>query len=195
MQNTVSNSPNSPNQTPDTGNSGYIPARTGAKRRIDAATIAEIAQLCAKQLTESESCRLLGLNPRQWLNWKHKHKRVEKFSALLEEFRAGRIKDLIARVEKSADGEGMKQPDWRAAAFLLSVADSKRFATSGGVSVEVTANVTPIVAQLGGEEKLRKLVEMFAIQASAEIPPPAKPKQIAPAAGDVEVQVELERVK
>jgi hypothetical protein len=34
---------------------------------------------------------------------------------------------LITKIEKSADGVGMKQPDWRAAAALLKFADMKRF--------------------------------------------------------------------
>ncbi|HEY5043696.1 MAG TPA: hypothetical protein VIK53_17115 [Verrucomicrobiae bacterium] len=178
-------------QTGDTGDKGNTSARTRPpSRRIDAATIAEIAQLCAKQLTESEACRLLGINPKQWFRWKSRHKRAEKFAALLEEFRAGRIQDLIGRVEKSADGVGMKQPDWRAAAYLLSVADAKRFATSGGVSVEVTANVSPIVAQLGGEDNLKKLVSHYADAALKQLAG-GQPKQLASGA----VENETERVE
>ena len=155
--------PKSPNQTADTVDNGNTSTRTrAASRRIEAKTIAEMAELCAKQLTESESCRLLGLKPRHWFSWKSRHKRAEKFAALLEEFRAGRIKDLIARVEKCADGVGMKQPDWRAAAFLLSVADGKRFATSGGASVEVTAHQTAITIACGGPDALAKLVQQSA---------------------------------
>ena len=165
MKTAPSNSPNSPEQGMSTETNDYISARTGAKRRIDAATISELAQLCAKQLTESESCRLLGLNPRQWLNWKHKHKRAEKFAALLEEFRAGRINDLLAKIENSASGINMKQPDWRAAAFLLSVADAKRFSTSGGAPAETVVNQTAIVIQAGGEENLRRMIEHYAGQA------------------------------
>jgi hypothetical protein len=181
-----------PNQTPDTGDKGNTPARTPAKRRIDATRIAEIARLCAKAHTESEACRLLGIQPKQWFRWKSRHKRAEKFAALLEEFRAGRIQDLIGRVEKSADGVGMKQPDWRAAAFLLSVADAKRFSTSGGVSVEVnTGNQNAIIVGAGGEAAVMKMLDtIYAEQAKqGQVAPPAAPKQIAAA-----VEVEAERV-
>jgi len=164
MQNSETNSANSANLPTDTGDNGDIPARTRAKRRIDAKTIASIARLCAKSLTESEACRLLKITPKHWFNWKSRHKRAERFAALLEEFRAGRIQDLIARVEKSADGEGMKQPDWRAAAFLLSVAD-KRFSTSGGASVETTVNNNTLLVSVGGDAGLRRMIE----QAYAEV--------------------------
>src|ERR1017187_9060923 len=115
------------NQTPDTANNDDIPARAIARRRIDAVAIAEIAKLCAKQLTESEACRRLGIQPRAWFNFKDRAGRGEKFKALLEAYRADRIESLIARIEKSANGQDVKFPDWRAAAFLLSVTDAKRF--------------------------------------------------------------------
>ena len=109
----------------------YNPTRT---RAIDGTTIAEIARLTAKMLTESEACRRLGINPRRWFDWKTRHSRAEKFAALLEEFRAGRIDSLIAKIEASADGIGLKGPDWRAAAFLLSVSDKHRFGTQADIT-------------------------------------------------------------
>ena len=142
MKDTVSNSP----QTP-TGNNGNNVTRTRANRRIDAKAISEIARFCAKQLTESEACRLLNVRPQSWFSWKSRHNRAEKFADLLEEFRAGRIDGLIARVEASANGAGMKQPDWRAAAHLLSLVDAKRFSDSGiRASVEIGVTVHPIIS-------------------------------------------------
>ena len=144
MQNSVSNSPNSPNQPLDTADNGVILARTRAARRIDAQTISEIARLCAKALTESEACRRIGIKPRHWFDWKTRHNRAEKFCELLEAFRADRIETLIARIEASADGVGMKQPDWRAAAHLLAISDAKRFSDAGmRSSVEINVNVQP----------------------------------------------------
>jgi hypothetical protein len=63
MQNSVSNSPHSPNQSTATGSNVNNDTRTRANRRIDAKTISEIARFCAKQLTESEACRLLNVRP------------------------------------------------------------------------------------------------------------------------------------
>jgi hypothetical protein len=130
MQNSETNSANSANQLPDTSINDNNPTRTRANRRIDAATISEIARLCARQLSESEACRKIGIKPQAWFSWKSRHNRSEKFAALLEEFRAGRIDSLITKIEKSADGIGLKQPDWRAAAALLKFADLKRFGDS-----------------------------------------------------------------
>jgi hypothetical protein len=139
MENTNSNSANSANQPADTATNEDISARTRANRRIDATTISEIARLCARQLTESEACRKIGIRPRHWFNWKDKHNRSEKFAALLEAFRANRIDDLITRVEKSANGQDVKNPDWRAAAFLLSVTDAKRFSNNATQSTSTPA--------------------------------------------------------
>ena len=127
MQNTESNSANSANQPGNTAQGCDIPTRTRATRRIDATTIAEIAKLVARQLTESEACRQLGIEPRHWFDWKSRSSRNERFAGLLEAYRANRIDDLITKIENGADGVGMRQPDWRAAAFLLSVTDKRRF--------------------------------------------------------------------
>jgi hypothetical protein len=124
-----------PAQPPDTASNVNNPTRTRQNRRFSAKTISEIARLCAKQLSESEACRLLKIRPQSWFSWKARHNRSEKFAALLEEFRAGRIDDLISKIEKSADGIGLKQPDWRAAAALLKFADMKRFGDSPAVEI------------------------------------------------------------
>jgi len=97
-----------------------------------------IARLCARQLTESEACRKIGVRPQAWFSFKSRHNRSEKFAALLEAFRADRVDDLISKIEASADGKGLKQPDWRAAAALLKFADQKRFGDSPAVEVNVT---------------------------------------------------------
>jgi len=127
MENSKTNSANSANQPSATAETSDIPARARARRKIDASVISAIARLCAKSLTESEACRLIGIEPRHWFDWKSRASRSEKFAALLEEFRAGRIDSLIAKIENAADGIGLKQPDWRSAAFLLSLCDKRRF--------------------------------------------------------------------
>lgn len=124
------NDKNTPSETPEASINDNHPTRTRAARRIDATTISEIARLCARQLSEAEACRKLGIKPQQWFSWKARHNRSEKFAALLEEFRAGRIDSLVAKMESAADGVNMKQPDWRAAAALLKFVDLKRFGDS-----------------------------------------------------------------
>jgi hypothetical protein len=69
----------------------------------------------------------LNVRPQSWFSWKSRHNRAEKFAALLEAFRADRLNSLIEQIEAGAKGVNMKQPDWRAAAHLLSVTDKHRF--------------------------------------------------------------------
>src|ERR1017187_8478823 len=61
--------------TGDTANNDDILARATARRRIDATAIAGIAKLVAKNLTESEACRRLGIQPRVWFNFKDREDR------------------------------------------------------------------------------------------------------------------------
>lgn len=144
------------------------------KRAIDGVTIAEIARLCAKLLTEAEACRQLGVNPASWRNWKSRNRNSEKFAALLESFRANRIDDLISKIENSADGIGMKQPDWRAAAYLLQITDRK-FNPSAVAVIEMqqapVVNVhvfTAAVRQIYGDELARQLSEAGQVK---QLPP------------------------
>ena len=158
-----------PAPPPDTANNGNTPTHARANRRIDSATISEIARLCARQLSESEACRKIGIKPQHWFSWKSRHNRSEKFAALLEEFRAGRIDDLSTKIEMSADGVGMKQPDWRAAAALLKFADMKRF---GDHAVEINNFPAPMLTPA----QIAKVEAMF-LKSKAIASAPA-PKQI-----------------
>ena len=138
----------------DTAKNGNNLARPRAGRRIDATTIAAIARLCAKQLTESESCHRLGIKPQQWFAWKSRHKRSERFAELLEAYRADRIEHLIERIEKSADGVDVKFPDFRAALALLKFQDQKRFGDSPAVAI----NPMPVIQISIIHEQLKKVI-------------------------------------
>ena len=173
-----------PNQTPDTASNGNIPTRTRTGSRITARTVAEIACICALYHSESEACRLLNIRPQSWFSWKSRHKRSEKFAALLEKFRAGRIHDLITQIETVADVDKAKAAgvrfDWRAAAYLLALIDPQRFSTSRNVSVQVNApQQNSMMVACGGEENLRKLIGMWGDKAKqAQIEPPAPPAAV-----------------
>lgn len=181
-------------QPPGTAKASNTPTRAKASRKIDAAVIAQMAQAVATMLTESEAARRCGIEPRHWFEWKSRAGRAGKFAALLEEFRANKIAGLLDRVQKSADGVDVKFPDFRAALALLKFQDRARFGDSP--TVEIHSGETPILIAVGGEDKLLKMVALYASQAKqGQVAPPAAPKQIAPATGDVEVQVEPERVK
>lgn len=148
------------------------PSRAKSKRRIDASTIAAIARLVAKQLSESEACHRLGIKPQQWFTWKSRHNRSEKFAELLEAFRADRIDSLIERIEKSADGKGgVKYPDWRAALALLKIADMKRFGDTPatGQPQQITTNNTVILI----EAVKRAYAQVLSAEPSPAALPPA----------------------
>jgi hypothetical protein len=130
------------NKNPMPENQGTEPksgnASTRAKpcRKITTATIAGMAKLVAKMLTESEACRRLGIKPQAWFDFKARGKNDEKWNELLEAYTAHRVEALIDRVEDSAYGlNGVKYPDFRAALALLKFTDKKRF---GDSPVEIT---------------------------------------------------------
>ena len=118
-----------------------VSTRAKLNRKIDAGVIAQMAKLVAKMLSETESCRRLGIKPRTWFDWKSRARRNEKFDELLEAFRADRIEQLINRIEKSANGEDLKYPDWRAALALLKITDQKRFGDSPATDANPPASV------------------------------------------------------
>lgn len=147
------------------------PGNTAPGRRIDAATIADMAKLCAKSmLTESEACRHLDIKPRTWFDFKSRAGRNQQFADMVEAFRAAKIEQLIARIQASADGaDGVKYPDWRAALALLKITDQRRFGDSTAVE---TTNNTLVLGM--NPDQVAKLVSLYAgeVQRPA-LPPPA----------------------
>ncbi len=129
-----------------------------ANRRIDKSVIESVAVLVSRGLTESEACRQLKIRPKAWFNFKSARRNNERFADLLEEFRASRVEDLIASIERSASGAGLKQRDWRAAKFLLEVLDRDRFNTDKPGSQTMTANMVLITADRA--KQLAGMVEL-----------------------------------
>ena len=170
MQNNKTNPANPANQPKDTPKAIDIPARPMPGRKIDAVTIAEMAKLCAKTLTESEACRRLGIKPRTWFDFKSRAGRTEHFAEMVEAYRAARIEQLIDRIEKSADGDGVKFPDWRAALALLKITDQRRFGDSPAPETPPQANPHIVQAMLD------TVARMFAEREkqSAKALPPCK---------------------
>jgi hypothetical protein len=173
-----------PEQATDTPKAIDAPARVMPGRKIDASTIAQMARLVAKMLTESEACRRLGVKPRTWFDWKSRAGRNQKFADLLEAYRADRIESLIDRIEKSANGIDVKYPDFRAALALLKITDQRRFGDSP--AVEIHNHPTATLIACGGDSGLdrigqeaAKLAEQLrASQTKGELPPPAGLKQL-----------------
>jgi len=144
------------------------PTRAKPHRKIDAATIAGMAKLCAKMLNESEACRRLGIRPKAWFDWKSRANRTARFAEMLEAFRADRIESLIDRIEKSANGTGgVKYPDWRAALAILKFTDQKRFGDTPAVAI----NPMPVIQISIIHEQLKKVIG-FDLPAKALPPAP-----------------------
>jgi hypothetical protein len=190
MQNSKTNSAYSANQPTDTPEASNTPTRAKASRKIDAEVIAQMAQAVATMLTESEAARRCGIEPRHWFEWKSRAGRAGKFAGLLEEFRANKIAGLLERVQKSADGVDVKFPEFRAALALLKFQDKARFGDSPTVEINAT-HQTAIVLAVGGEDRLRKLVESYCKLAKL---PVFEPPQIGDA-GVVDVETVPEREK
>jgi hypothetical protein len=168
------------NTTNTTPKCDDIPAR--ARRRFDEKSISAIARLVARCLTESEAARLLGYEPRAWFNFKARVRNNERFCALLEKFRAERVDSLVARMEKSANGVDLKQPDWRAASQLLSHVDPRRFSDSGmRASIEISVPTAP-PGQLSEATMLKVLAMLKAENAkqaqAIDIAASVEPKQL-----------------
>jgi hypothetical protein len=173
-------------ETKDSPQPVDIPACAMPGRKIDGSTIAQMARLVAKMLTESEACRRLAIKPRTWFDWKCRAGRNQKFADLLEAYRADRIESLIDRIEKSANGIDVKYPDFRAALALLKITDQRRFGDSP--AVEIAMNQTVTLAAFCGEDGLRRQIEQTCAdltraklaggQTPAELP---APKQISDA--------------
>ena len=133
-----------PLQTPDSGKNVDIPR---AGRKLDAKAIDAVARLTARGLTESESCRLIGIKPATWFNFKRRASVDARFASAVEQFTAERVDRLLAGIEDCGDGKGMKHPDWRAKAWLLSTSHPKRFSDAATrASVEIGVTVQPIIS-------------------------------------------------
>ena len=92
-----------------------------------------------RMLFESEACAMLGINRDSWQKWKSRHRNNEWVKQQIEKMRGEKIDKALERIEKSADGEDLKQPDWRAAAWIAEKTSPERF---GSRQIEPVQNNT-----------------------------------------------------
>jgi len=115
------------------------------KLRIGPAEIRGMGELLAQRLTETEACGVLGLAPRSWFRWKARQRNGGRFATLLEEITGQKIAAHFSNIEQAAFGAGPhKKADWRASSYVLSATAPNRFASTGGVSVQVNVMPPPI---------------------------------------------------
>ena len=101
------------------------------KRRCHKLTkpdIDAISELCSKLINEQQACEMIGVKWDTFRRWKSRAKNSALFAADIARLREIRISNAIDSIDSRGDGVGLKQPDWRAKAFLLqNVYDPKRF--------------------------------------------------------------------
>ncbi len=129
------------------------PVPKPAKRaKILPEDIEQIAVMVAKRMTETEACAVVGLDPMSWFKAKHRHLKDGKFEKLVVQVRGQYVNARLTEIEQSARGEGMKQRDWRAAAWLAQVSGGDRYSTTGtGKAENLTVNVI-------GDDRLDKVL-------------------------------------
>lgn len=131
------------------------------RRKLTLTDVRDIATKVTKsRLSESEACYSLNINPKQWFNFKQKHKAHEQFNAMIETIRASQLENCIQVIDSHGDGityttlnkqgevvELTKPGDWRAKAWIAErVLAPERLGQQQQASGPVQVNV---YAQLG----------------------------------------------
>lgn len=138
--------------------------------------MAIVKLISSRLLTEQEACAKLGHRYETWLRWKAKNENNEVVQELLAEGRADVLDRCLTRIEKSMDGQDVKQPDWRAAAWIAEKTAPERF---GSKQVEAVQNNT-----LNVQVMLDSVRRVFANASSA----PAQALLSAPADNVLDVE-------
>ncbi len=126
--------------------------RPSIRSKVTEDDVRQIAVLVAKRMTETEACAVIGLKPKQWFDWKSIKSRQSQFAELITQVRGQYLNARLGEIEQSAKGEGMKQRDWRAAAWLAQVSGGDRYSTTGtGKAENLTVNVI-------GDDRLDKVL-------------------------------------
>lgn len=110
----------------------YKPRKPNTKISAPRITKPEVEDICKlmaeNRLTEREALLHLNIKEGHWRVWKHTQKNSQEFADLIEKIKAAKIVNMMQKVEDAGNGVNMKQPDWRANAWLLErVLDPERF--------------------------------------------------------------------
>lgn len=120
-----------PMDTTLTASQPETPAKRRGRYTID--DFDGVARLVARyRLSEEAACKRLGLNYDSFRNWCCRNGNKVAFGDALTRHKDERVIQAIDRIDECGDGIGMKQPDWRAKAFMLqSVLKPEVFGQSG----------------------------------------------------------------
>lgn len=167
-----------PNQPQIESQTALQPAKP-RRRAIDDDDAQFIADRVAEGMTELDAVNLLNkFTYNVWNHWKAKPRQSRKVQHLFARTRAARQHNLIESISIVGDISRTRPPgvrhDWRAAQMLAGLND-ERF-RSAQRDAATTTNNTQVVIAAGGQDQLRKLVDIYARQA---LPPAAQQPHIA----------------
>jgi hypothetical protein len=148
-------------------NAPEAPPKRIARHRITIQDAKAIGKMVARGLTETEAVLKYDcFTVKQWFNWKSRGKRMEKYAEVLTRIKADRIDANLEEIERAATGADGVRHDWRAADRLNAIIAPERFAQNREQTVH--NHQTAIIAAVGSEEQLAKLVAMYAGQATEQ---------------------------
>lgn len=150
------------------------PLRKIRRKNIDEGIILTVAKSVAKGLTETEAVVLQGIKPQAWFDFKTRNRSISsKYAETLSRVRASFHAHQMEQIDKAADGRDGVRHDWRAALCRLQMSDRERFSTQPSQQ-PATVNNTAITLAVGGEERLRKLVESCYQNDAKALPAPSE---------------------
>ena len=156
-RNSLDTSKSSQVALPPQGNTDISKAKR--RRRFDAQSIEEYAELAAKRFTDEEICSKFGWLPNSFKKWKARASNSSTLAHLVTRARQAKLEAHLTNIEEASKGEGAHaRADWRASAHIMEVMDRTRFGR-GETNTGGTVNNTAIVIAAGGEEQLKKLIE------------------------------------
>jgi hypothetical protein len=170
MQNSVSNSPNSPNQPPDTRKEGTNPhVLSRARKQRHYLTLADaesVATLVALRASETEACAALNIPRSTWAHWKQKH--AVQFDEMFQRIRGLKLEAHLKNVEAFA------AKDWRASIAYLEKTMPEKYSTK----IEVAAPTSPPSVSVNVLLSLKEKAYGIGGEKPVEIAASVEPKQI-----------------
>ena len=157
-----------------------LPTSKPKARKITADDLNAIAKLCAKRITETGACLMLGIKPEQWMLWKTRSKRSGRFDKEVTRIRESKLEACIDAIDEAGDSatvtvngkEYEKRGDWRAKAWIAEqVLAPERF----GQRHESTTNQT---VNIIGDAAVNKVLAMFKQQRQAKLIDVTTPAQL-----------------
>lgn len=149
------------------------------RRGVTQTDVMAIGRLMAeKRMLPGEACAVIGLNYRTWARWTQKEANNVRFAALIERLRGERLSILIDRIDDASKGVNMKQPDWRAAAWLAGKVAPERFEDARNVpNGPITVNNITNVLMAEAKERIYGAASVAASVAAKTLET-LEPKQI-----------------